>query len=698
MKAAFRRNLKRLLAPRHIAVVGGRDASAVVRQTRKIGFAGEIWMVNPKRSEMAGLPCYARLEDLPEVPDAVFLGVPREITVEAVEICARLGVGGVVCYASGFSEVADGTELERHVVAAAGDMAVLGPNCYGILNLIDRVALWPDEHGARPAERGAALITQSGNIGITLTLQDRSLPLAYMASVGNQAVVKVHHLIDVLADDPRVGAIGLYIEDLGDVRAFAAVALKCAARRVPIVAVKAGRSETSAGVARSHTSAITGTDALVDAFFARYGILRVDSLADLIETVKLLYFCGPLPGRRIGSLSCSGGDAAMLADLAEAQGLELPALPEHSRTALIEVLGERVAVANPLDYHTYIWGDAERLTGCFAGMLGAGYDAVALVLDYPRPEENDIASWNVTAQAMIDAVRETGGRGIIVSSLPETLPRQARDKILAGGLAAMQGLPECLRALSAAATLDTAWKRIAEAPPPLPLAPAANDGGRAKQTIELRETDAKALLEGYGVAVPRRRIVPAEAAAEAAAEIGFPVALKTAAAIAHKTEVGGVVLNLETAAAVSAAAEGLRRLDSHVLVEEMLPEPLAELIVGAAVDPRLGLHLVVGAGGVLVEVLRDSRVLMLPVTAQEARDALEGLRLAPLLHGFRGRSAADLEALVETICALGRYAAEHHESLLELDVNPLMVYAAPRGTVAADAMLRLRIDEKSEPT
>jgi len=693
MNEAFHENLKRLLAPRHIAVVGGRDAATVVAQTRKIGFKGDIWPVNPKRSELANLPCYARLEDLPGAPDAVFLGVPREVTVEAVELCARLGVGGVVCYASGFGEVADGAVLERRLVATAGDMAVLGPNCYGILNLIDRVALWPDEHGAKPVERGVALITQSGNIGITLTLQDRSLPLAYMAGVGNQAVVKIHHLIDVLAEDSRVGAIGLYIEDLGDIRAFAAAALKCAARGVPIVAVKAGRSQTSAGVARSHTSAITGADALVDAFFARYGVLRVDSLADLIETVKLLYVCGPLPGRRIGSLSCSGGDAAMLADLAEAQSLTMPPLPEDSRAALLEVLGTRVAIANPLDYHTYIWGDAERLTTCFTAMLGAGYDAVALILDYPRPEENDITAWNVTAQAMIDAARATGNCGVVVSSLPETLPRAVREKLLAAGLAPMQGLPECLRALSAAATLDAAWRRIAQTPPPLPLAPGSSDGDGTAQALELRESDAKALLEGHGIAVPRRCMVTTEAAAEAAARIGFPVVLKTAAPIAHKTEVGGVVLNLDTQAAVAAAAEGLRRLDARVLVEEMLPEPLAELIVGATMDPRLGLHLVVGAGGVLVEVLRDSRVLLLPITPEEVRDALEALRLAPLLHGFRGRPPADIGALVETICAIGRYAADHHDNLLELDVNPLMVYPSPRGTVAADALIRLRIAE-----
>src|SRR5919106_929427 len=313
---ARRRNLERLLRPKSIAVVGGRFAEEVIRQTRRLGFPGRIWAVNPKRESLAGVPCLPRLEDLPEPPDAVFLGIGREATVEAVGVLRRMGAGGAVAYASGFAEASDGAALEQRLKEAAGDLAVLGPNCYGVLNLMERLALWPDEHGARPVERGVALITQSGNIGITLTMQARALPIACVLSIGNQAVVGVHDVLEVLAEDPRIGGIGLYLEGLPDLAAFARAALACADKGVPLVAIKSGRSQAGAHTTLAHTSSLSGADALIDAYLRRYGVVRVDNLADLLETLKLLFVLGPLPGGRIDSLSCSGGDAAMVADLA----------------------------------------------------------------------------------------------------------------------------------------------------------------------------------------------------------------------------------------------------------------------------------------------------------------------------------------------------------------------------------------------
>ena len=259
LSPARRHNLGRLLRPNSIAVVGGRFAEEVIRQSRKLGFGGRIYAVNPTRKTLAGVPCCARIEDLPEVPDAVFLGIRREATVEAIGKLAAIGAGGAVCYAAGFAEAADGRELERELVAAAGDLAILGPNCYGLLSLLERVALWPDEHGARPVARGVALITQSGNIGITLTMQARGLPIATVVSVGNQAQLAVHDFLDLLAEDARITAIGLYLETISDPVGFARAALKCAARRLPLVAIKAGRSEPGARATLSHTSSLAGT-------------------------------------------------------------------------------------------------------------------------------------------------------------------------------------------------------------------------------------------------------------------------------------------------------------------------------------------------------------------------------------------------------------------------------------------------------
>jgi acetate---CoA ligase (ADP-forming) len=685
---ARRRNLGRLLRPGSIAAVGGRIALEVIRQSRKLGFGGRVYAVNPSRRYLAGVPCCARIEDLPEAPDAVFLGIRREATVEAVAELAAMGAGGAVCYAAGFAEVDDGRELERRLVAAAGDMAILGPNCYGLLNLLERVALWPDEHGAKPVAQGVALITQSGNIGITLTMQERGLPIAALLSVGNQAQLAVHDALELLAEDARITAIGLYLETISDPVGFARAALKCAQRRLPVVAIKAGRSETGARATLSHTSSLAGSDAVVDAFLCRYGILRVDSLAELLETLKLVSVLGSLPGRRVGSLSCSGGDAAMVADLALAQGLELPPLPERSVLELREALDARVAIANPLDYQTGIWADRGRMRRCFAGMTGAGFDATLLVLDYPRPAENDVAAWDVAVDAFTEAARGSGVRALVVASLPETLPAAVRERLMAAGIAPMQGLPECLRAIAAAAWLGDAWQRIAGSPPPLPMT-----GARIAQAsappILMRESAAKGLLAARGVQVPAGEVVPIAQAATAAERLGFPVALKTAAEIAHKSDAGGVVLGLDTASKVAAAARRMEGLGDLVLVERMLPPPLLELIVGVAVDPQFGPHLVIGAGGAWVELWRDTALLLLPMAEGDVEAALRALRLWPLLAGHRGAPAADLDAIVDAVSRIGALAIEHADRLLELDVNPLMVYPAGRGAVAADALIRL---------
>src|SRR5918996_1740501 len=587
---ARRRNLERLLRPKSIAVVGGRFAEEVIRQTRRLGFPGRIWAVNPKRESLAGVPCLPRLEDAPEPPDAVFLGVGREATVEAVGVLGRMGAGGVVAYASGFAEVSDGAELEQRLKEMAGDLAVLGPNCYGVLNLMERLALWPDEHGAQTA--------------------------------------------------------------------------------------------------LAHTRSLSGADALIDAYLRRYGVVRVDNLADLLETLKLLFVLGPLPGGRIASLSCSGGDAAMVADLAAPLGLELPPVPEEARVELTDVLGTRVAVANPLDYHTYIWGNAAAMWRCFATVAGAGFDVTLLILDYPRPEENEIAAWDLAADAFVGALQDVGARGILVSSLPENLPHAAAERIAAARLTPMQGLAECLRAVAAASWLGEAWRRIAARPPPLPASDVHGEGG--SEPILLSEADAKELLCAWGIPVPQGAVVPIDEATAAARRIGLPVALKTATLLAHKTEVGGVVVDLLTPEAVGKAAKAMASLGERVLIETMLPRPLLELLVGVAADPQFGPHLLIGAGGELVELMQDARVLLLPVEPDEVRAALADLRIAPILRGFRGRPPADIDAVVDVVCRLGAFALEESARILEMEINPLMVYPAPHGVIAADALIRLR--------
>ncbi|MCB1715492.1 MAG: acetate--CoA ligase family protein [Candidatus Competibacteraceae bacterium] len=684
--------LQRLLQPRHIAVIGGREAAEVIRQCERIGFAGPIWPVNPKRAELAGRACFARIADLPAAPDAVFIAVPPLATVQAVAELAALGAGGAVCYAAGFAEAGgQGQMLHEQLLAAAGEMALIGPNCYGLLNYLDGAALWPDVHGGNTLERGVALITQSGNIGLNLTMQQRSLPLAYLISLGNSAQLGVPELIRALLQDLRISAIGLHLEGLRDVPAFAAAAGAALARKIPIVVLKTGRSAAGARATLSHTGSLAGSDTLYDALFQRCGVARVDTLAELLETLKFLHSVGSLAEPSLASLSCSGGEASLIADLAEPLGLEFPALSATQRTELHEQLGDRVTLDNPLDYHTYIWGDLARQTACFTALLRGSQAVNVLIMDYPLPACGEDQHWLTTEQALLAARNAIGARAAIVSSLPENFPLVARERLLTQGIPPMQGLHECLIALRAAARIGQAQQRPRQ--PALPVLPVLAGGAFDGPRRMLDEWQSKQALAGFGLCVPDGQLCSTYNAVTVAESLGYPVVLKAVSSqLAHKTEVGGVALNLHSAAEVQAAVVRLAPLSDTLLLERMVDDAVAELLVGILRDAQFGLVLVLGSGGVQAELLADVRQLLLPCHSDEIRQALLSLRLAPLLTGYRGRPAADLDAAVAAVQAISGYALAHQDALLELDVNPLLLRPAGLGAVAADALVRLGAD------
>jgi acetyl-CoA synthetase len=677
--------LRRLLAPRHVAVFGGRAAAEVVRQCRALGFAGEIWPVHPRHSVCEGLPCYPDVAALPAAPDASFIAVPRQGTIELVAALAERGAGGAICYASGFAEVGgEGIALQQQLVAAAGDMALLGPNCYGMLNYLDGVAMWPDQHGGQRLARGVAIVTQSGNIGLNLTMQTRGLPLACLITVGNKAGTSIEAIIEALLLDPRISAIGLHIEGLDDVAAFSRVALQALRHKVPLVALKAGSSALGAEITMSHTSSLAGPDALYQALFQRFGVARVHDLAGLLETLKLLHVHGALPGRRIVSASCSGGEASLVADLVQARGLEMPALPAPAHQRLHAVLGNKVNVANPLDYHTYIWGDLAAQTECFAGLLDCRFDAHLLVLDFPRQDRCTSDSWQTTVDAFVAAHEGHGARGLVVSSLPEGLPEAVACQLLARGIAPMQGLADCLDAISHAAHIGQAQAGVAQTTPLASPVPRA--AGRARL---LDEASAKQALARFGLPVPQGRVLDRAQALPFAAALGYPVVVKAVSpALAHKTEAGAVRLNLMNAAEVEAALAAMAPLSDQFLVEQMVRGALAELLVGVQHDPQFGLTLSLGAGGVFVELLRDSVTRLLPLSRAELLQALQGLAMWPMVTGYRGRALGDVAAVLDAIEAILAYASAHADRLLELDVNPLLVLPLGQGVLAVDALIR----------
>ena len=689
MSAAPRR-FDRLLRPRTIAVFGGRAARRVMEQCDKLGFQGEIWPVHPRHREVAGRPCFTCAEALPGAPDAAFIGVNRHATVEIVGALAKRGAGGAVCYASGFreaeAELAGAAQLEDALIAAAGPMPILGPNCYGLVNALDGAPLWPDQHGLARADRGVAILAQSSNIAINLSMQTRGLPIAYLATLGNQAQTGLSELAGGLLADPRVTALGMYIEGFDDVAALERLAGTARALGKPMVALKVGKSPSARRATVSHTASLAGDDAASDALFRRFGIGRVHTLPAFLEALKLLHVHGPLKGFDICSMSCSGGEVALMADAAERYAVRFRPLDAARRKAVKETLGEIAAVANPLDYHTFIWGDEARLGATFAAMMDGGFDLSMVMLDFPRRDRCDDGDWRTTRDALVAAARKTGRPAAIVSCLGETMPEPMAREIMAAGVAPLSEIDAALAATDAAAWIGRAWA----APPPPPLLAAKPRPG---EIVTLDEATAKARLAAFGLPIPigRRADTPA-AAAEAADGIGYPVALK-GLGVAHKTEAGAVALGLRDGGAVRQAA-AMGPVAVGYLVERMAPPPVAELIVGAARDPAVGLVLTMGAGGILAELMGDTAVLTLPASETQIREAVGSLGLCRLIEGYRGAPRGDMAATVAAIGAVARYIEANVEVLEELDINPLMVLPEGQGVLAVDALIRTRKDDR----
>ena len=667
-------------------MIGGATAARVIEQCDRMGFEGEIWPVHPTRPEVAGRPAFRTVEALPRPPDAAFVGVNRHAAIDAVAALAAAGAGGAICYAAGFLEAKGGSGLQEALVAAAGAMPLVGPNCYGLINFLDGVPLWPDQHGGSrldAEERGVAIIMQSSNIAISVTMQRRGLPIAYMVTAGNQAQLGLSDLALALLEDDRVSALGLHVEAFDSVAGMEAVAARARARRVPLVALKVGRSRAAQAAALSHTASIAGADAGSAALLTRLGVPRAHGIGDFLEALKILHTAGPLAGRRIGSLSCSGGEAGLMADAVADTRLTLPPLtPEHA-AAVAATTHPLVTVANPFDYHTFSWGDEAALRTTFAAFANGGFDANVLVLDFPRDDRCDDADWQVTAQAFEQALRDADAKGAVLATLAENMPEGWAQALLARGIAPLCGIGEGLAALEAAAVVGEAWRQPAA--PPV-VAPALAAG--VPRVID--EAEAKARLRHVGLATPAGGVAQdVDAAVAVAASLDGAVVVK-ALGVAHKTEQGAVRLGLRGAAAVCAAAQELLPLGDGLLVERQVEGVVCELIVGLKRDAQFGVLLTLGAGGVLVELVRDSVTLLLPTHADAVREALAGLRCAPLLRGHRGRPAGDVDAAVAVVLAIARFGAAHAAALEELDVNPLAVLPAGQGVVALDALLRIR--------
>ena len=675
------KSLTRLLNPSSIAFVGGNECAIGITRTRELGFTGTIHAVHPKREVLSGIPTLKSVDEIEGPIDAAFVAVKREPTIDVVRALRKKGCGGAVIYAAGFAETGN-AGLQDELLKAADGMPLMGPNCYGFVNTLSCVALWPDETGLEPIERGVALITQSGNIACNFTMMMRGLPVAAVFSIGNQVDIGMHDMVETLSADPRISAIGLHVEGLPDVVGFARAAMLARQRKVPIVVLKTGRSEQGAKVALSHTSSLAGADTLYDALFERYGVARMKSVSAFAETLKFLHNGGPIANSRLVSMSCSGGEAALVADMALEKKVSFPPFNAATKSRVAATLNEYVAIDNPLDYHTFIWNQPEKLKATFTEVLKGGFDVAMLILDTPTHPRMKPNAWATTARALAIASNSTGARAAVVATLSEGMPLDLAAELSAAGVAPMMGLDDALTAFEAAALIGSNWAR-SDLPPAM-LPPDVKGSGEAV----LSEYEAKQLLKAHGLTVPDGIVCKTSEAVKAAETLGYPVTLKvSSAAIAHKTEAGGVALNLRTAAEVEAAAAPMRMLAPDVLVERMVTGAVAELIIGLTSDPQFGTALVVGAGGILTELLKDSVTLILPTTRPEIERALKTLKVWRLVEGFRGKSG-DQAAVIRAVEAIASFAEAKRGLIAELDVNPQLVL--PDTAVAVDALIKMR--------
>jgi acyl-CoA synthetase (NDP forming) len=534
-------------------------------------------------------------------------------------------------------------------------------------------------------DSGVAIFTGSGNLSVNLTMQDRSVPLAMIVTIGNQAMIGVEQLIDSVIEDERITAVGIHIEGLRDLPQFVAVAKRAAAVGKPIVAIKTGKSDTGARIAMSHTAILAGETDLYDTLFDRLGVAQVQDLECFLESLKLLSVVGPLPGRRIASMSCSGGEASLIADLVQDTSLEFPEIGPEQTRRLRETLNEYVGISNPLDYHTFIWGDQERLRQTFVAMLEGGYDLTLLLLDVPLLKPGELNEWAMACDAFADACEATGQRGAVVCSLAESMPTQVRDDLIARSIAPMLGMPQAIAAVQAAATAG----HILE---PVPQLPASAPMPASRHSVD--ECAAKKLLASHGLKTTGARVVSSTGAAQTTArELGFPLALKASIkGVNHKTEIDGIALNVASLEEVAVQGERLLNLGGDLLVERMVAPGIAELLLGVSYDAQFGHYLVLGCGGTLVELIADRQLLLLPASDTQIRQALERLRIAPLLAGYRGRPAADINAIVASVQGLTGLVVEQADRILEVDINPLIVAEEGGGATVADALIVYRTE------
>jgi acetate---CoA ligase (ADP-forming) len=701
--------LRELFHPRAIALVGATDKSGWSVNThanlRVHDFRGRVYLVNPRTEVVHGERAHRSLSGLPGPVDLAYVMVPTGAVLDVLREGADAGIRAFVILTAGFGETGpEGAGREAEIVAFARErgLTVLGPNGNGFINAAAGITPYGLPIPV-PLLRGpVGVVLQSGGLASAVLsfAQARNVGISLLVSMGNESLLSVADMVDYLVDDPGTRVIALFLESVRQPAEFAAVARRALAAGKPIVALKVGRSVTARHTAQAHTGALTGDDAVVDSVFRRLGVVRVRSLEDLIITSGMLAELtrngpatdtgGPLAGNRLGVVTPSGGASEIIADRAEDEGLELPPFAPATAEALKAMLPPFADVANPLDVTGYVVVDRTLLGRALEIVVAdPGLDAVLLLADPLRDEPADPALAQAVMAANARRIAAAPKPVLVVSNALTDITPVGRHYLAETGYPSVAGgIEHGLTAIGAAVR----WSRARRA------ALAAGRGAEPRRSgspalpegpVTWTEDRASGFLASCGVPVVPRRLAGDEAGAVAAAgELGYPVVVK-AAGLAHKSDTGGVRLNLGDEAAVRAAYQEVRAAAGtvNVLVQPYRTGGI-ELITGVVRDPAWGLMLAVGLGGIWVEVLRDAALRPLPVNAAEVEDALHELRGAAVLRGARGTPPADLPRVAEVIAGLAAVAAGLGGRLESLEVNPLLVRGGQ--VEALDALITWR--------
>jgi acyl-CoA synthetase (NDP forming) len=713
MKAVLRRELygtqalQRLIRPRSVAVIGASNTPSTFGyrtvQNCSFGYTGKVFPINPKHAEILGHACYPDIDSLPEVPDSVVLSVPAEQAPALIEKCAALGVGGAVIYSSGFLETGDAERVAQQrrfaAIARESGMRILGPNCIGIMNFVDRVGLsFQPGLNELPMIKGPiGLVVQSGALGFILTQgMQRGLGMSYNIAPGNSCDVDICDLINFMVEDETTKAIACVFEGVADGERFLAAAQRALAAGKPLIAYKLGRNELSRRTALSHTGTLTGSNAAYDAAFERAGVIRVDDYEAVLEMAAFFSKASTPKASGIGVMSASGGAAVMAADKADELGVSLPPLSPQTAAKLREKMPDFGSSANPCDITAASLHDKTMYGHCIEAFANDPSFAAVVV-----PMMSIYAPATVERAKYLCEVAATLAKPMCVVWLNEWLQGPGSEVYeRSPHLTMFRSMKRCLATLKSwldyhaqrDALLARQHVRVSDA---ACMSKAQALLARHQGGATLSEGDSKALLACYGIAVTREALVQSEDdAVKAASAIGYPVVLKAqSAAIPHKTEAGVVQLSLADEPAVrnafrviqSAVARlaGAPQLDG-ISVQEMVSGGF-EIMAGVQNDAQFGPVVVCGMGGVMVEVLRDTAQALAPVNLAEAHAMLRSLKGYRLLAGHRGAQPVALDALAEVIVRLSELAADLRERLDEVDVNPIV--ARNDRVVAVDALV-----------